>query len=116
MSYKYKSNLRHLFSSYSYNDIVRIHRVYCKSVSGPNEKFQIDESQSQHLIKALRLKEGVVVEVFDGMANLQVVRILKILKKFIEVERIESINIKPLDERLLVTIMESWKKNNLDIS
>ena len=56
---------------------MRIHRVYCKSVSGPNEKFQTDESQSQHLIKALRLKEGVLVEVFDEVANLQVVKYSK---------------------------------------
>ena len=45
---------------------MRIHRVYCKSVSGPNTKFALDNLQSHHLIKALRLKEGRVVEVFDG--------------------------------------------------
>ncbi len=45
---------------------MRIHRVYCKSVSGPNTKFALDNIQSHHLIKALRLKEGRVVEVFDG--------------------------------------------------
>ena len=48
---------------------MRIHRVYCKSVSGPNTKFALDNIQSHHLIKALRLKEGRVVEVFDGKGS-----------------------------------------------
>ncbi len=42
---------------------MRIHRVYCKSVSGPNTKFALDNIQSHHLIKALRLKEGRVTSV-----------------------------------------------------
>ena len=41
---------------------MRIHRVYCKSVSGPNQIFKIDETQSHHLIRALRLKEEDIVE------------------------------------------------------
>ena len=48
---------------------MRIHRVYCKSVSGPNTKFALDNLQSHHFIKALRLKEGRVVEVFDGKGS-----------------------------------------------
>ena len=45
---------------------MRIHRVYCKSLAEPNNIFHIDEPQSKHLIKALRLKEDDFVEVFDG--------------------------------------------------
>ena len=41
---------------------MRIHRVYCKSVSGTNEIFKIDETQSHHLIRALRLKEEDIVK------------------------------------------------------
>ena len=46
--------------------MVRIHRVFCKSVSKSEKKFNLDNIQSHHLIKALRLKEGDKVEVFDG--------------------------------------------------
>ena len=45
---------------------MRIHRVYCKSVSESYKKFSLDEAESHHLVKALRLKEGSHVEVFDG--------------------------------------------------
>ena len=93
---------------------MRIHRVYCKSLSGPNEKFQIDESQSQHLIKALRLKEGVLIEVFDGSGKFASCKILKISKKFIEVERIEELKHQTPNERLLITIIPVIKKNNFN--
>ena len=48
---------------------MRIHRVYCKSLSGPNKKFKLDEPQSHHLIKALRIKQHDIVEVFDGIGG-----------------------------------------------
>ena len=48
---------------------MRIHRVYCKSLSGPNKKFKLDEPQSHHLIKALRIKQNDIVEVFDGIGG-----------------------------------------------
>ena len=57
---------------------MRIHRVYCKSVSGTNEIFKIDESQSHHLIRALRLKEDDIVEVFDGQGISAHCKIIKL--------------------------------------
>ena len=69
--------------SYSYNNSVRIHRVYCKSVSEPNNVFNIDELQSNHLIKALRLKEDDFVEVFDGHGRSAKCKIIQITKKIV---------------------------------
>ena len=51
---------------------MRIHRIYCKSVSKPDKRFFLDDSESNHLIKALRLKENSQVEVFDGNGNFQI--------------------------------------------
>ena len=48
---------------------MRIHRVYCKSVSESDKKFNIDDAQSHHLIRALRLKADDLIEVFDGNRN-----------------------------------------------
>ena len=45
---------------------MRIHRVYCKSVSKTENQFSLDSKQSHHLIKALRLKQKSSIEVFDG--------------------------------------------------
>ncbi len=91
---------------------MRTHRVYCKYVSGPNEKFQINESQSRHLIKALRLKEGNLVEVFDGDGKSASCKIIKISKKLIDVERVEELKYDTLPKRLLITIVPIIKKNN----
>ena len=60
---------------------MRIHRVYCKSVKEHNKKFIIDETQSHHLIKALRLKENDFVEVFDGVGNSAKCKIIKLSKR-----------------------------------
>ena len=89
---------------------MRTHRVYCKHVSGPNAKFQIDESQSRHLIKALRLKKGYVVEVFDGDGKSASCKIIELSKKFIEVKRVEELKYDTPPKRLLVTIVPVIKK------
>jgi len=93
---------------------VRTHRVYCKHVSGPNAKFQIDESQSRHLIKALRLKKGYVVEVFDGDGKSASCKIIELSKKFIEVKRVEELKYDTPPKRLLVTIVPVIKKSNFN--
>ena len=71
---------------------MRIHRVYCKSVSGPNTKFALDNIQSHHLIKALRLKEGRVVEVFDGNGSSASCEIVLLNNNKCELERISEVN------------------------
>jgi len=70
---------------------VRIHRVYCKSLSGPNEQFDLDEPQSRHLIKALRIKENDEVEVFDGMGNIAKCIVIRLTNKLCSLERAEDI-------------------------
>ena len=35
---------------------MRIHRIYCKSVSEEDSNFELDQSQSSHLSKVLRLQ------------------------------------------------------------
>ena len=93
---------------------MRKHRVYCKYVSGPNAKFQIDESQSRHLIKALRLKKGHVVEVFDGDGKSASCQIIELSKKFITVKRVEELKYDTPPKRLLVTIVPVIKKSNFN--
>ena len=60
---------------------MRIHRVYCKSLSGPNKKFKLDEPQSHHLIKALRIKQNDIVEVFDGIGGVAKCEVSELSKK-----------------------------------
>mgnify|MGYP001169233456 FL=1 len=93
---------------------MRTHRVYCKSVSEPNERFEIDESQSHHLIKALRLKEGDVIEVFDGEGRFATCKIIEKSKKSIEAKRIGELKYNTPPKRLLVTIIPVIKKNNFN--
>jgi 16S rRNA U1498 N3-methylase RsmE len=57
---------------------VRIHRIYCKSVSGKDSTFDLDQSQSRHLSKVLRLKIDDKVEVFDGHGAVAICKILVI--------------------------------------
>ena len=56
---------------------MRIHRIYCKSVSGSDSVFDLDQSQSDHLIKVLRLKADDEVEAFDGKGLSAICRIGK---------------------------------------
>ena len=62
---------------------MRIHRVYCKSLSGPNKKFKLDEPQSHHLIKALRIKQNDIVEVFDGIGGVAKCEVQSYQKKIV---------------------------------
>ena len=93
---------------------MRIHRVYCKSVSETNKKFEIDESQSHHLIKALRLKEKNIIDVFDGFGKSARCEIIKLSKKICEVKKIDEIKIDVLPKRLLTTIIPIIKNNNFN--
>ncbi len=93
---------------------MRIHRVYCKSVSGHNKKFIIDESQSHHLIKALRLKEENIIEVFDGNGNSADCKIINLSKKVCEVERIDELKHDSPPKRFLTMIVPIIKKNNFN--
>ena len=93
---------------------MRIHRVYCKSVSGPNTKFALDNIQSHHLIKALRLKEGRVVEVFDGNGSSASCEIVLLNNNKCELERISEVNKDNEPHRTLTNIIPFIKTNNFN--
>ena len=93
---------------------MRIHRVYCKSLSEPNNIFYIDEPQSKHLIKALRLKEDDLVEVFDGNGGSAKCKIIQITKKNCQLERISKLNIDVGPKRVLAAVIPFIKKNNFN--
>ena len=93
---------------------MRIHRVYCKSLSEPNNIFYIDEPQSKHLIKALRLKEDDHVEVFDGNGRSAKCKILQITKKNCQLERISKLNNDVDPKRVLTAVIPFIKKNNFN--
>lgn len=93
---------------------MRIHRVYCKSVAEPNDIFNIDEPQSKHLIKALRLKEDDLVEVFDGNGRSAKCKIIQITKKNCQLERIHKLSSDAIPKRVLVAVIPFIKKNNFN--
>ena len=93
---------------------MRIHRVYCKSLSGPNKQFDLDEPQSRHLIKALRIKENDVVEVFDGMGDVAKCIVIKLTNKLCSVERTEDIRSDTKSNAQLKAIIPIIKKNNFN--
>ena len=93
---------------------MRIHRVFCKSVSKSEKKFNLDNIQSHHLIKALRLKEGDKVEVFDGEGITSICKILKISKKECSLERLGTQIKQKLPKRKLSVVVPFIKKNNFN--
>ena len=93
---------------------MRIHRVYCKSLSAHNEIFQLDEPQSHHLIKALRIKENDIVEVFDGQGNVANCLVLKLSNKICSLQRTESLKKDRKPKNLITGIIPIIKKNNFN--
>jgi len=93
---------------------VRIHRVYCKSVSKSDKKFNLDEAESRHLLKALRLKEGTHVEVFDGNGKYALCSISELSNKRCLIERISEIEDQDASSRNLTAVIPFIKKNNFN--
>ena len=80
---------------------MRIHRIYCKSVSETNSVFKIDQAQSMHLTKVLRLDVNDEVEVFDGHGSSAICKILESNRSSVSLERVSDIKIgKSLTNRL----------------
>ena len=98
--------------SYSYNDIVRIHRIYCKSVSANNSVFKIDQSQSAHLIKVLRLKEKDKVEVFDGCGASAICEIEEFNRNSASLRRVSDIQVSKASPKNIVFVVPFIKKDN----
>jgi|TARA_B110000305_G_C19432411_1_gene636931 16S rRNA (uracil1498-N3)-methyltransferase len=91
---------------------VRIHRIYCKSVSEANNVFDLDQSQSIHLIKVLRLKIDEEVDVFDGKGSSATCRISKISRSAITLERFSSVSSLEQKEEKIICIIPFIKKDN----
>ncbi len=98
--------------SYSYNVIVRIHRIYCKSVSANDSVFQIDQSQSIHLIKVLRLKEKDKVEVFDGFGASAICEIEELNRNLASLRRVSDLQVSQASSKKVVFVVPFIKKDN----
>ena len=93
---------------------MRIHRVYCKSLSGPNKKFKLDESQSHHLIKALRIKQNDIVEVFDGIGGVAKCEVSELSKKNCTLTRLEDVLNSDVECNLITAIIPVIKRSNFN--
>ena len=91
---------------------MRIHRIYCKSVSENNSVFQIDQSQSIHLIKVLRLKEKDQVEVFDGCGTSAICEIINPERNSVSLKRVSDLQVAKVSPKKLVFIVPFIKKDN----
>ena len=92
---------------------MRIHRIYCKSVSGKDSTFDLDQSQSRHLSKVLRLKIDDKVEVFDGHGAVAICKILVINRSDIVLERIGDLKVSNPVHPKIISILQVIKKDNL---
>ncbi len=93
---------------------MRIHRIYCKSVSKPDKRFNLDDSESNHLIKALRLKENSLVEVFDGSGNFCLCKIIKCSPKLCVLERIGDLKLDQQPKKTLSVVIPLIKRTNFN--
>ena len=93
---------------------MRIHRIYCKSVSKPDKRFFLDDSESNHLIKALRLKENSQVEVFDGNGNSCLCKIVKYSSKLCELEKIGDLKFDHQPKNILSVVIPLIKRTNFN--
>ena len=98
--------------SYSYNVIVRTHRIYCKSVSENNSVFKIDQTQSMHLIKVLRLKEKDQVEVFDGCGSSAICEIVELDRSSVSLVRVSDLEVSQQPTKKIVFMVPFIKKDN----
>ena len=91
---------------------MRIHRIYCKSVSETNSVFKIDQVQSLHLTKVLRLAVNDEVEVFDGHGSSAICKILESNRSSVSLQRVSDIKIDKPPTNRLGFILPFIKKEN----
>ena len=91
---------------------MRIHRIYCKSVSETNSVFKIDQTQSLHLTKVLRLTINDEVEVFDGHGSSAICKILESNRSSVSLQRISDIKIDKLPTNRIGFILPFIKREN----
>ena len=91
---------------------MRVHRIYCKSVSETNNVFDLDQSQSIHMTRVLRLKIDEEVNVFDGAGSSAICRISAISRNTITLERISSVESSNIEAEKIICIIPFIKKDN----
>ena len=91
---------------------MRVHRVYCKSVSGTDSGFDLDQTQSIHLSKVLRLKLHEEVEAFDGMGSSAICKITDIEKRSVSLQRVSEIQTSDLIKEKIICVIPLIKKDN----
>lgn len=91
---------------------MRIHRIYCKSVLETNSVFKIDQAQSLHLTKVLRLAVNDEVEVFDGHGSSAICKILESNRSSVSLQRVSDIKIDKHSINRLGFILPFIKKEN----
>ena len=91
---------------------MRIHRIYCKSVSEKNSVFKIDQAQSLHLTKVLRLVVNDEVEVFDGHGSSAICKILESNRSSVSLERVSDLKTDKPPTNRLGFILPIIKKEN----
>ena len=92
---------------------MRIHRIYCKSVSEEDSNFELDQPQSSHLSKVLRLQVNDEVEVFDGNGASALCLITSIDRKMTSLKRISEIIFSDVPKVKILMIIPIIKKENL---
>ena len=92
---------------------MRVHRIYCKSVSDQDSIFDLDQSQSNHISKVLRLRIEDKVEVFDGNGATAVCKIIEINRTIVILERITEIAVSDPAHPKIVSLLPVIKKDNL---
>ena len=93
---------------------MRIHRIYCKSVSETNSVFKIDQTQSLHLTKVLRLTVNDEVEVFDGHGSSAICKILESNRSSVSLKRVSDIKKDKPPTNRLGFILPFIKKENFN--
>ena len=86
--------------------------MYCKSVSGTDSGFDLDQTQSIHLSKVLRLKLHEEVEAFDGMGSSAICKITDIEKRSVSLQRVSEIQTSDPIKEEIICIIPLIKKDN----
>ena len=92
---------------------MRIHRIYCNSVSDQGNVFDLDQPQSTHISKVLRLKLGNEIDVFDGKGSSAICKIVEINRSSIVLEKISEVKKLNPTHPKINAILPLIKKDNL---
>ena len=91
---------------------MKIHRIYCKDLSTDVNNYFLDQSQSLHASKVLRLKVGDNIEVFNGLGRSAISQIISISKNKIEIKIDSQIKEEKKNKNVLCAIVPLIKKEN----